>query len=59
MHRPASLISAVLLIIIAIGHLLRIMFSVGIVAGSMEIPMLPSVLAMIITGLLGIWLLKE
>ena len=59
MKRPASFISALFLIAIAIGHLLRIIFGVSIVAAGNDIPMWPSVFAMIVTAALAIWLLKE
>ena len=59
MHRPASFTSAIFLFVIAIGHILRIIFGVQIVANEFIIPIWPSVLGIIISTALALWLLKE
>ena len=59
MRRPASLISALFLISIALGHILRLAFDVSIIADGYAIPMWPSVIAIILLSALAIWLLKE
>lgn len=59
MKKPASLISAVILFVIALGHVLRAITGVTIVADGFVVPIWPSFLAIFFFGALGIWLLKE
>ncbi len=59
MKRPASLIAAILMLLIALGHLMRIIVGANFVVNAIEVPMWPSVVAMIFTLLLALWLLAE
>jgi hypothetical protein len=59
MHRPASLVAAVILLLIALAHLLRIVFGVTVTVNAVTVPMWPSALAMVAIAILGAWLLRE
>lgn len=59
MKRPASFISALFLFLVSIGHLLRLLFNVHVVAGGVVVPVWLSLPALIVTGSLGIWLMRE
>jgi len=59
MNRPASFASAIFLLAIAVGHVLRILFNVQVIAGGFVIPLWPSVPAVFIPAALAVWLLKE
>lgn len=57
--KPAALLSALFLALIAVAHLLRVALAVPITVGSLTIPMWLSVPAVIGPGALAIWLWKE
>ncbi len=57
--KPAALVATVFLALVAVLHVLRILFQVPVTAGSIEIPMWASVLAVIGPGLLAVWLWRE
>ncbi|NUM80459.1 hypothetical protein HUU42_06590 [bacterium] len=59
MARPASLVASVVLLLIAVGHLLRIVLQVHISAEGIPVPMWPSVVAVVVFGLLSLWLFRE
>ena len=59
MNRPASIVVAVFLTIIAIVQLCRVVFGVGVIVAGCEIPMWPSAIAVIVLVSLAIWLLRE
>lgn len=59
MNRPASLTAAIFFFVIAMGHLLRIIFGVQIVINDAVIPVWPSVLGIIFPIALALWVLKE
>jgi len=59
MKRPASLVAAILFLLMAIAQLCRVILGVNIVAAGIEIPVWPSAIAAVVLVLLGIWLLKE
>jgi cadmium resistance protein CadD (predicted permease) len=59
MNRPASLVVAIFLFIIAIAQLCRVVFGVGVIVAGYEIPIWPSAIAAIVLISLAIWLLKE
>ncbi len=54
--KASATIAAVFLLLIAIGHLLRLVFQVQITANTIVIPMWASVFGCIITAALAIWL---
>jgi len=56
MTKPASLVAAIVFWLIALAQLLRVLFRVEVKAGGLDIPLWPSVLAVIVFGALGIWL---
>ena len=57
--KPASLVAAILLSLIALAQLLRVLYRVEVTAGSVNIPIWISVLAFIILAALVIWLWRE
>lgn len=59
MTRPASLAASVILLLIAIGHLLRIVLQIQISAEGVSVPMWPSAAAVIVFGLLSLWVFRE
>ncbi len=59
MKRPASLVAAILFLLMAIAQVCRFFLKVNIVAGSITVPLWPSAVAAIVLILLAIWLLIE
>jgi hypothetical protein len=59
MTKPASLVAAIVFWLIALAQLLRVLFRVEVKAGGFDIPLWPSVFAVIVFGALGIWLWRE
>jgi hypothetical protein len=59
MKRPASLVAAILLMVIAFAQLMRFVAAVPIVAAGITIPVWISAVVAIVLGLLGFWLLHE
>ena len=57
--RPAALIATAFLGLIAVGHLLRVAFGVALVIGNVAIPLWPSLLATVGSGVLAVWLWRE
>jgi len=58
-NKPASLVAAILLWLIALAQLLRVLFRVEVRAGDVSIPLWVSILAFIVLAALGIWLWRE
>jgi hypothetical protein len=59
MQRPASLITATLLFVIAVAQLTRVLCQIEIVAGGVAIPYWPNIIAAIVLTSLAVWLLTE
>jgi len=59
MKRPASLVTAIFLILLACAQLCRVIFQVNVVAAGMGIPIWPSAVAFIFLICLALWLLTE
>jgi hypothetical protein len=57
--KHATFVTVVFLSLIALAHLLRLVFAVEWVVGGVVIPMWPSVLAIIVPGLLALGLWRE
>jgi len=57
--KPAALVATLFLALIALAHLLRIVFQVPVTAGPLVIPMWASGLATVGPGALAIWLRRE
>jgi hypothetical protein len=57
--RPASLVAAIFLWLIAMAQLLRVLFRVQVRAGDVSIPLWISILAFIVLAALGAWLWRE
>ena len=57
--RPAALIAAVFLALVAALHLLRVVFQVPVTAGGVEFPMSASVVGGILIAGLAVWLWRE
>ena len=52
-EKTYEVITGVVFLLIAVGHLLRIAFGVPVMVSSVAVPMLPSVLAVIVMGFLA------
>ena len=59
MKRPASLVTTILLFLLAAAQLCRYLFEVKVVAAGVEIPVWFSAIAAIVLTALAVWLLKE
>jgi uncharacterized membrane protein len=59
MKKPASLVAAILFWLIALAQLLRVLFRVEVTAGGVVIPLWVSIVAVIVLGVLGLWLWRE
>ena len=59
MKRPASLVTAIFLLLLACAQLCRYILKVDVVAAGMEIPLWPSAIAAVVLAVLAVWLLKE
>jgi len=57
--KSAALVAVLFLSVVALLHVLRLIFQLQITVGSTEIPMWASVLAVIGPGALAVWLWKE
>ena len=57
--KSAALVAVLFLSVVALVHVIRLIFHVQITVGSTEIPMWASVLAVIGPGALAVWLWKE
>ena len=57
--KPAARVAASFLSMVAVLHVMRLIFQVTVMAGTVEIPMWASVFAVIGTGALAVWLWKE
>ena len=57
--KPASLLAAVLLALIAVGHLLRLVFRIVVVAGGVTIPMWVSVVGVLLFATVAVLLRRE
>ena len=52
-HKTFSLVVGVVFLLIAVGHLLRVVFGATFVVQGMTVPMWPSVLAVLVMGYLA------
>jgi hypothetical protein len=59
MKRPASLVTAIFLLLLACAQLCRVIFKVNVLAAGVEIPIWPSAVAFIFLVSLALWLLTE
>jgi hypothetical protein len=57
--RPSIIFTAVVLLLIAIFHVLRLIFQVRVIAGNYEVPMWMSITAAVFTAGLALWLLQN
>ena len=57
--KPAATVTVLLLILIAIAHILRLFYNMSVTVNAVTIPVWASVLGVIITGGLAIWLWLE
>lgn len=56
---PAATLASVFLALVAVLHLLRLLFRVEVTAGALEIPIWTSVLGLLVPGALAVWLWRE
>ena len=54
--KPAALLATLFLSLVAVLHVLRLVFQVEFIVGGSEIPMWASVLAVVGPGALAVWL---
>ena len=59
MKRPASLVAAILVWLIALAQLFRVLLRVRVTAGSHDIPLWLSAVAFVVLGAFGMWLWRE
>ena len=59
MKRPASLVTAIFLLLLACAQLCRVIFKINVVAAGVEIPVWPSAIAAVVLAALTIWLVAE
>jgi hypothetical protein len=57
--KPATTVGVFLLALIAVGHLLRLLFGWGVIIDDKAIPMWPSVLVFIAFGALSVMIWRE
>jgi hypothetical protein len=57
--RPAALLSALFLCLVAVAHLFRLLLGVELVVDGVVMPMWPSLLAVLGPGALAVWLWRE
>jgi hypothetical protein len=57
--KPAVIVSVVFLLLVAVLHILRLVFAVTITVDGTTVPMWASVLACIGPGALGVWLWRS
>ena len=57
--KPATLVTILFLTLIAVGHLLRVLFAVPIVIASTPVPMWMSVAAFMFAGALAVLLWRD
>ena len=57
--KPAALVTTLFLLLVAVLHVLRLVFRVEITAGGAEIPMWASVAGVVGPGALALWLWRE
>lgn len=57
--KPAAIVGIIFFSVIALLHLLRLIFGVAIIIGATEVPMWASVFAVIGPGALAAWLWHE
>jgi flagellar biosynthesis protein FliR len=57
--KPVTTIVAILLVAISIGHLLRVIFQIDVVANGVDIPIWVSILGCIVTAVLALMLWRE
>ena len=57
--KPATLITAITLALIAVAHLLRLLLRIEVTVGSFPVPSWMSLVAALFTGVLAILLLRE
>jgi len=57
--KPATTLGVFLLALIAFGHLLRVLFGLGLVIGDLVIPMWPSVLVILVFGAVSAMICRE
>lgn len=57
--KPAVLFSCLFLVLVATGHVLRLVFQVPLSVGSVSLPMWPSVITCLVAGGLSLWLWRQ
>lgn len=57
--KPAASLATIFLALVAVLHVVRLLFRVDVTVGSTAIPMWASVLAILGPGALAVWLWRE
>ena len=57
--KPSIIVTSIFLLLIAILHVLRLVFQVRVMAGNYEVSMWMSIVAAIFIGGLSLWLLQD
>jgi hypothetical protein len=57
--KPSIIVTSIFLLLVAIAHVLRLIFQVKVTADNFEAPMWMSIAAAIFTAALALWLLQD
>ena len=57
--RPAVLFSCLFLVLVTVGHLLRLVLGIPLIVGDVSLPMWPSAVAVLMAGGLALWLWRS
>jgi hypothetical protein len=57
--KPALLITLIFLCVVAVGHLIRVVFQIEFIVAGIGIPQWPSALAVVALVALAVWLYRE
>jgi hypothetical protein len=57
--KPSIIVTSIFLLLIAVVHVVRLIFQLRVTAGNFELPMWMSIPAAIVTAGLALWLLRD
>jgi membrane protein implicated in regulation of membrane protease activity len=57
--KPATLVTCVFLLLVALAHVLRVVFAVPVTVGGYAVPMWMSTVAVLFLAVLSVWLWRD
>lgn len=57
-YRPYCVVSGVLLLLVALAHLLRILYDMPVLIDDYDVPMIVSWIGLVVPGALGFWAIR-